>query len=163
MTALLPVDEARTRILKDARPIRDTEEVSLHDAGDRKLAADVTAARSQPPFAASAMDGYAVRAADLDPLPCTLQVIGEAPAGHGFAGTVEAGQAVRIFTSIFPAPRFRRGPMRSSSRKTRSGLTTPPCRSMRRPQGAATCATRAWIFHGVTWCCAPVSDWMPAA
>lgn len=103
MKPLLPVDEARTRILKNALPIRDTEQVTLHEARDRCLAEDVVAVRSQPPFAASAMDGYAVRAADLDPLPRTLQVIGEAPAGHGYGGTVDAGQAVRIFTGA-PVP-----------------------------------------------------------
>ena len=103
MKPLLPVDEARARILKGAQPIRDVEKVSLHDAGSRQLAEDVVATRSQPPFAASAMDGYAVRAADLVSLPRSLDVIGEAPAGHGFAGTVESGQAVRIFTGA-PVP-----------------------------------------------------------
>lgn len=103
MKALLPVKDARDRILKNAHPIKDIEQVNLHDAASRRLAEDVVASRSQPPFSASAMDGYAVRAADINPLPCTLEVIGEAPAGHGFAGTVAKDQAVRIFTGA-PVP-----------------------------------------------------------
>jgi molybdopterin molybdotransferase len=103
MKPLLPVEEARARILTNARPIKDIEQVALHAAMGRKLASDVVATRSQPPFAASAMDGYAVRAQDLDPLPRSLEVIGQAPAGHGFDGRVGAGQAVRIFTGA-PLP-----------------------------------------------------------
>ena len=61
----------------------------------RVLAQPVTATRDQPPFAASAMDGYAVRSADT---PGLLKVIGESAAGHGFAGRCEAGTAVRIST-----------------------------------------------------------------
>ncbi|MEM9106121.1 MAG: gephyrin-like molybdotransferase Glp [Pseudomonadota bacterium] len=103
MKPLLPVKDALERILKDAGPIHEVEQVDLHNAMNRKLAQDVIASRSQPPFAASAMDGYAVQAADLDPLPRTLQVVGEAPAGHGFPGSVATGQAVRIFTGA-PVP-----------------------------------------------------------
>ncbi|MEX3009079.1 gephyrin-like molybdotransferase Glp [Hoeflea sp. TYP-13] len=103
MKPLLPVDDARSRVLKDAHPIEDTEQAPLERAIGRRLASDVKAVRSQPPFAASAMDGYAVRTGDIGALPCTLTIIGEAPAGHGFTGSVEAGQAVRIFTGA-PVP-----------------------------------------------------------
>ncbi|MCP4318052.1 MAG: molybdopterin molybdotransferase MoeA [Hyphomicrobiales bacterium] len=103
MKPLLPVEDARARILKDARPIEDVERASLERAIGRRLAGDIKAIRSQPPFAASAMDGYAVRAADLGTLPCTLSIIGAAPAGHGFSGTVGTGQTVRIFTGA-PVP-----------------------------------------------------------
>lgn len=103
MKPLLPVDEARARILNDAEPIEDIEQVPLERAIGRRLAGDVKATRSQPPFAASAMDGYAVKAADLGALPCTLTIVGEAPAGHGFSGTVGDGQTVRIFTGA-PVP-----------------------------------------------------------
>ena len=103
MKPLLPVDEARSRVLKDAKTINDVEDVTLAEAIGRKLARDVFATRAQPPFAASAMDGYAVRAEDIATLPSTLEIIGEAPAGHGFGGTVSAGQAVRIFTGA-PVP-----------------------------------------------------------
>src|SRR4051794_32485342 len=71
------------------------ETVPLADAIGRVLAEDVTATRDQPPFAASAMDGWAARAADC---PGTLVVVGESAAGHGFEGATTPGQAVRIFT-----------------------------------------------------------------
>lgn len=103
MTSLLPVEEARRRILAEARPVEDTELVPLEQAAGRVLAADIVASRSQPPFTASAMDGYAVRAADIASVPVELTVIGDAPAGHEFPGAVGAGQAVRIFTGA-PVP-----------------------------------------------------------
>ena len=56
------------------------------------------ALRTQPPAAVSAMDGYAVRAADVAQAPATLKLIGEVAAGHPFDGTVGAGEAARIFT-----------------------------------------------------------------
>ena len=78
------------------------EQVGLAEAGGRILAEPVKALRTQPPFPASAMDGYAVRAADLLP-GRLLEVIGEAPAGTPFEGQVGDGQAVRIFTGA-PVP-----------------------------------------------------------
>lgn len=101
--SLLPVEEARRRILAGCRPTDHSETVPLEEAVGRVLASDIKARRSQPPFASSAMDGYAVRAADLTTPPVDLEVIGQAPAGHGFAGRVETGQAVRIFTGA-PVP-----------------------------------------------------------
>ncbi len=101
--SLLPVAEARARILAGCVPVDDTEIVPLEQAAGRVLAADIHALRSQPPFASSAMDGYAVRAADIVALPAELEIIGEAPAGHGFTGRVGANQAVRIFTGA-PVP-----------------------------------------------------------
>ena len=74
------------------------ETVPLNDALGRVLAADLTALRTQPPAAVSAMDGYAVRAADVAQAPVTLKLIGEVAAGHPFDGAVKAGQAARIFT-----------------------------------------------------------------
>tara|TARA_R110000751_G_scaffold270143_1_gene369887 strand:+ start:9650 stop:10873 length:1224 start_codon:yes stop_codon:yes gene_type:complete len=103
LKSLLPVDEARRRILQGAGPISDVEMVSLVEARGRLLAHDISAMRSQPPFAASAMDGYAVRHEDVANAPCRLTIIGEAPAGHGFTGTVGPGQTVRIFTGA-PVP-----------------------------------------------------------
>ena len=76
------------------------ETVPLREAAGRVLAAPVKAAHNQPPFRASVMDGYAVRAADL---PGPLKVIGEAAAGHGFEGKIAEGQALRIFTGA-PVP-----------------------------------------------------------
>jgi len=91
---LLAVDEARARMLAEVEAL-PAETVPLSQAIGRVLAEDVAAVRDQPPFAASAMDGWAVRAADT---PGTLRIVGESAAGHGFAGLVAAGEAVRIFT-----------------------------------------------------------------
>ena len=76
-------------------PALPAETAPLADSIGRVLAEDVTAVRDQPPFAASAMDGWAVRAADG---PATLTIVGESAAGHGFEGRVNSGEAVRIFT-----------------------------------------------------------------
>jgi molybdopterin molybdotransferase len=100
--ALVPVAEALRRLLDDVEPL-PAEAVPLHEAYDRVLAAPLVALRTQPPFDASAMDGYAVRAADVANVPARLAVIGEAPAGRGFPGAVGQGQAVRIFTGA-PLP-----------------------------------------------------------
>ena len=78
------------------------EIVPLHLAAGRVLAHPVEAARDQPPFAASAMDGYAVQTAGLAPGE-RYRVIGEAAAGHRFSGMVGEGEAVRIFTGA-PLP-----------------------------------------------------------
>jgi len=79
-----------------------TETVPLHMANGRVLSQDVAAARDQPPFAASAMDGYAVSAASITPGK-TFLVIGEAAAGHRWDGTVGPDEALRIFTGA-PLP-----------------------------------------------------------
>ena len=102
MTALLPVDEAVARIVAGVAPLA-AESVALDDALGRTLAEPLTAKRTQPPFDASAMDGYAVRAADVAEPPARLRVIGMAAAGTGFEGIVGPGEAVRIFTGA-PVP-----------------------------------------------------------
>ncbi|QPC87781.1 molybdopterin molybdenumtransferase MoeA [Mesorhizobium sp. NBSH29] len=100
--ALLPVEEALSRLLSDVTP-GSAESVTLAQAAGRVLAFPVAALRTQPPFPASAMDGYAVRAADVATVPVMLRLIGEAPAGHQFDGSVGPGEAVRIFTGA-PVP-----------------------------------------------------------
>lgn len=100
--ALLPVDEALQLLLSGKAP-SGHELVSLHEAGDRVLASSIYASFNQPPFDTSAMDGYAIRFEDAPVLPATLQLIGESAAGKGFSGTIQAGQAVRIFTGA-PLP-----------------------------------------------------------
>lgn len=80
----------------------DVEPVPLVEASGRVLAHDVAATRDQPPFAASAMDGYAIRDDAAAP-GARFAVIGEAAAGHGFGGAVRDGEAVRIFTGA-PLP-----------------------------------------------------------
>jgi molybdopterin molybdotransferase len=95
--ALMPVAEALARVLAQAHPLA-AEIVPLNDALGRVLTEDVIALRTQPPAAMSAMDGYAVRAADVAQAPVTLKLIGEVAAGHPFDGEVGYGQAARIFT-----------------------------------------------------------------
>jgi molybdopterin molybdotransferase len=93
----MPVAEALQRVLADARALPG-ETVALDDALGRVLTEDLAALRTQPPAAVSAMDGYAVRAADVAQAPVKLKLIGEVAAGHPFDGEVAAGQAARIFT-----------------------------------------------------------------
>ncbi|HEV2530664.1 gephyrin-like molybdotransferase Glp [Phenylobacterium sp.] len=91
---LLSVDDARARMLAEIAAL-PTERVALAQSLGRVLAEEVRAVRDQPPFPASAMDGWAVRAADA---PGRLKIVGESAAGHGYAGKVGAGEAARIFT-----------------------------------------------------------------
>ena len=91
---LLTVDDARARMLAEIAPL-PAESVKLAAAIGRVLAEDVAAVRDQPPFRASAMDGWALTSADA---PGSLAIVGESAAGHGFEGEVGRGQAVRIFT-----------------------------------------------------------------
>jgi molybdopterin molybdotransferase len=95
--ALMLVAEALARVLAGAEPLA-AEPTPLTEAHGRVLAADVAALRTQPPANVSAMDGYAVRSADVAAVPARLKLVGEVAAGHPFAGTVGAGEAARIFT-----------------------------------------------------------------
>jgi molybdopterin molybdotransferase len=99
---MISVAEARGRILAEVKPLPG-ESVPLLEALGRVLAEDATAKVSHPPCAVSAMDGYALRHADAGPIPFTLPVVGESAAGHPFAGRLEKGQALRIFTGA-PVP-----------------------------------------------------------
>ncbi|HUD87437.1 MAG TPA: gephyrin-like molybdotransferase Glp [Xanthobacteraceae bacterium] len=98
--ALISVAEALDHVLAHATPL-PAEEVPLAEADGRVLAAPLKALRTQPPADVSAMDGYAVRAADVATAPVRLKVIGEVPAGRPFAATIRAGEAARIFTGGF--------------------------------------------------------------
>jgi molybdopterin molybdotransferase len=100
--ALLSVEEALARVLDGIAPT-PAETVMIEDARGRVLAEPLHALLTQSPFDASAMDGYAVQAADIATIPATLAIVGEAAAGHPFHGTVHARQAVRIFTGA-PVP-----------------------------------------------------------
>jgi molybdopterin molybdotransferase len=100
--ALLPVSEALTRILDGVKPLA-TEKVPLALARGCVLATTVKAKRAQPPFAVSAMDGYAVRHADVASSPVHLKLVGTSAAGHGYRGRVTVGTAVRILTGA-PLP-----------------------------------------------------------
>jgi molybdopterin molybdotransferase len=96
---LLAVDEARARILAPLTPTA-AETVALAEGAGRVLARGVVARLTQPPADVSAMDGYAVRAADAS-AGAVLRMTGAAPAGRPFAGSVGSGEAVRIFTGGF--------------------------------------------------------------
>lgn len=95
--ALLPVAAALDQILTGVFPL-DACEVALNAALGRTLTQDLKAQRTQPPSAVSAMDGYALRAADVAKTPAQLKIIGEVAAGHPFDGAVGPGEAARIFT-----------------------------------------------------------------
>ncbi|HEV2239209.1 MAG TPA: gephyrin-like molybdotransferase Glp [Ktedonobacterales bacterium] len=103
---MMSVEEAREAILARFHAL-DGEHVPVPQALGRVLARDVDAPEDLPPFANSAMDGYALRAADIaaadDAHPVRLTLIGEVPAGSVFPGTVGAGEAVRILTGA-PLP-----------------------------------------------------------
>ncbi|MEZ5913232.1 MAG: molybdopterin molybdotransferase MoeA [Paracoccaceae bacterium] len=98
---MISVAEALDRVLALVSAL-DAEAVALADAAGRVLAEPVAALRDQPPFDASAMDGYAVSAAECRP-GASFDVVGEAGAGHGYQGRIGRGQAVRIFTGA-PVP-----------------------------------------------------------
>ncbi len=99
---MISVDEARARIFAGLTPVA-AEMLGLAQAHGRVLAKPVLARLAVPPADVSAMDGYAVRAADTHP-GAMLHLIGEAPAGHPFAGQMGPGETVRIFTgSVIPA------------------------------------------------------------
>ncbi len=95
--ALLSVADGLARVLEHAAPL-PAEETPLAEADGRVLAGALKALRTQPPADVSAMDGYAVRAADVADAPVRLTLIGEVAAGRPFAHAVGRGQAARIFT-----------------------------------------------------------------
>src|SRR5437879_6152483 len=99
---MISVEEALARLLAPLEAL-PAEQISISEAVGRVLAEDVAARRTQPPFAVSAMDGYAVRAADVAQVPTRLRIVAEIPAGAGYDGTLGPGEAARIFTGA-PIP-----------------------------------------------------------
>src|SRR3981189_3618816 len=99
---MISVEAALERLLAPLKPLA-AEQIPVSDGLGRVLAEDIVSRRTQPPFAVSAMDGYAVRAADVAKVPARLRVVGAAAAGRVCAGTVGAAEAVRIFTGA-PVP-----------------------------------------------------------
>ncbi len=97
----LTVEDARGRMLDGAMRL-GVETVALPDAVGRVLAQDIVADRHQPPFDASAMDGWAIRRADYGVVEA-FTIAGESAAGRAYPKAVQAGQAVRIFTGA-PVP-----------------------------------------------------------
>lgn len=94
---MITFDEALAHVRSVARPL-GKEAVAVHEAPGRVLAEPVVARISSPRSDVSAMDGYAVREADLTALPAQLAVVGESFAGSSWNGAVQAGQCSRIFT-----------------------------------------------------------------
>jgi molybdopterin molybdotransferase len=99
---MISVEEARARVTRSLRPL-PSELVSVSTAYGRVLAEDVVARVTQPPGALSAMDGYAVRSADVAAAPVSLRIVGYVPAGASHPGVMQTGEAVRIFTGA-PLP-----------------------------------------------------------
>ena len=99
---VLSVEEALERILATVRVLKP-ERVPLLEAAGRVLAEEITADRDIPPLTNSAMDGYAVRGADVAQTPARLRVVGQVAAGHMSRVQVEPGTAVRIMTGA-PLP-----------------------------------------------------------
>jgi molybdopterin molybdotransferase len=99
---MISVSEAQTRLLAILKPL-GAEQAALAQCLGRVLAEEVTARRTQPPFPASAMDGYAARVADLGAVPTKLKVVGNVPAGKSYDKKLGPGEAVRIFTGA-PVP-----------------------------------------------------------
>ncbi len=99
---MISVEEALSRILEGFSPLA-AESVSVADALGRALAEDAVARVTQPPVDVSAMDGYAVRVADVGKVPAVLHRVGEAPAGGAYGGRLGPGEVVRIFTGA-PLP-----------------------------------------------------------
>lgn len=99
--SLPTMEDALATMLEAVQPL-PFETVAVAEADGRWLTADVLATRDQPPFDASAMDGWAVQAADMAP-GAVLTIVGESAAGRSFAGTVGPGQTVRISTGA-PLP-----------------------------------------------------------
>ena len=99
---MISVSQALEQVTAAFSPL-PAERLGLTDALGRVLSEDVASRITQPPSDVSAMDGYAVRAADVTTVPVTLRRIGESAAGQAFDGNLGDGQAVRIFTGA-PVP-----------------------------------------------------------
>lgn len=99
---MIPLDEARATVLDGCRPL-PPRRVPLDEARGCVLAEEVVAAAPVPPFANTAMDGYAVQAADVATAPVRLPVVAEVAAGHPAERALAAGEAMRIFTGA-PIP-----------------------------------------------------------
>ncbi len=100
---MIPVADA-IRMVRDQTPQLDSELVALPEAMGRVLAEDIIADTDLPPFDRSQMDGYAIRAADVQAsVPMRLKIVGESAAGRGWHQEMHVGQAVRIMTGA-PVP-----------------------------------------------------------
>jgi molybdopterin molybdotransferase len=133
MTPPLPLDEAQRRLLALAEPL-PAERVPVEQSVGRYTAEALTAARTQPAADLSAMDGYAMPGGDL---AGPWRVVGESAAGRPFAGTLEAGEAVRISTgALMPAGSaavlLQENAARDGDRLALNGEGDPSARHVRR-------------------------------
>lgn len=130
---LMDVEQARAAMLAAVKPLA-AERVTLDAALGRVLADSVIAGRDQPPFAVSAMDGYALRSSDT---PGTLQIAGESAAGHGFEGRCEAGTAIRISTGAAMPDRADTVVIQEDVRRDGDKVTVPAAKPSKniRPRG----------------------------
>lgn len=123
-TPLLPVAQALARLLARAEALpKQAETIPIIRAAGRVLAADLVATRTQPPFAMSAMDGYALRAEDCRPGE-PLRLLGESAAGHPFEGRLEPHTAIRIFTGA-KLPDGADAVLIQEDARAQDGLVTP--------------------------------------
>jgi hypothetical protein len=146
---LLPVEDMERMIAERIRPLGETETVTLHAAHGRVLAHDVVAPLDLPPFDNSAVDGYAVRHADLGANAETqLKIVGRLQAGAAAKRSVGEGEAIRIFTGASQARRQHaqggRGcPQRHSCAAGRPAAERPGC-------GARGCGRLDESFRAAT-------------
>src|SRR5262245_48374403 len=101
-SSMIPIDEALRIVLANLPP-RRVERLALKAALGRVLAEDVVADMDVPPFRRSAVDGFAVRSADLSATPAHLRLVGESRAGQASAAAVGPGEAIAIMTGA-PVP-----------------------------------------------------------
>ncbi len=143
---LLSVDDARARMLAEVAAL-PAEAVAIQDSIGRVLAEDVAAVRDQPPFAASAMDGWAVRSADT---PGDLRIVGESAAGLGYEGEVQPGEAVRIFTGAALPAGCDAMVIQEDARREGETVTVPAVEAGRhiRPAGGDFRAGAALLARG---------------
>jgi molybdopterin molybdotransferase len=180
----LTIDEARGRMLAEVRRL-ESESVPIEAALGRVLAHPVDAVRDQPPFESSAMDGWAIRAADAQ-RATALKIVGESAAGRGYDGALGAGEAVRIFTGAAvpvgadtvviqeeaerQGERVRLGPakphdnirpqggdFRAGQRLLEPGVRLDPWRLSL--AAAAGRASLSWRGVRASPCCAPARNW----
>src|SRR5262249_28973067 len=151
--ALMPaltVEEALKRVLAGVEPT-NVESVPVEAAHTRTLAEPLAALLTQPPFSASAMDGFAVRTSDVIELPATLTVIGVGAAGHPFLGSVGAGQSVRIFTGAPLPPGADAVVIQENTRSTGASVVvmegTPEAEHVR-PRGFDFCEGEVLLAPG---------------
>lgn len=100
---MVPAQKALEIVLEGASSV-GIENIDIENCNGRILAEDIISLRTQPPFDASAMDGYAVRHSDLNSIPCNLKLVGQSAAGEAFSDEINKGETVRIFTGA-PIPK----------------------------------------------------------